>query len=1185
MKRLVALGILAIFVLSCEHSAVAPPERPLTPDQPQFLIRGPVTQVAAGEDFSCAIGSDGLASCWGLNRDFLATPPQKVFTYLGAGTDQGCGVAADGVWCWGAYRSPGGSRMAFGSFQQVAVGNDFSCALRDDGTVACWPIRNGTAPVPPEGTFSQISAGSVHACGLHTDQTVECWTYIVGGPGEPPSGTFINVSAGRNSSVDCGVRTDHTLECWGALAGRSDDWQGLLSTVPSGSFLEVGVTKYAACALRTSGTIACWGNTVGEWATPPAGTFDHISAGETHSCAWTVDGVIKCWGSDSWNSSTGLTYRLFDQVALGGSVMCGLTYNSGGTIACIGSGLANATNPPTGFYSEVTLGFNHACALQKDASIDCWGNNLQGQTTAPSGTFIDVSAGPYYNCAVRTNQTLVCWGDLDQDRDAWPTGTFSRVSAGNNHVCALRTDHTIACWGNAADGKTTPPSGTFTQLSAGTGHNCALTPEQAIVCWGNNDHGKATPPAGTFSRVVAGLAHTCGLKTDGTVSCWGEGPESLRKPEGEFVDLFGWHSGGDNCALKWDHTIECWGDGIIQNVVASNRAPVILSSGGPYSGLEGSPVTFTATARDPDDDPLTYTWTFADGGAAIGPQVTHTFNDDRADGWHATLDVDDDHTHTASDFFTVNIANVAPVLAPLADVPPGGVQPECRVRSERMYRKVGGFTDPGQDEWTISVNWGDQSLLMLFSPSVPPSDPQSSLTGDFLLTHCFNPGTYTITVTIDDGDGGTDQLTTQFIANRPPVASAGGPYTGSEGSNIPLALGATDADGDVLAFSWDLGDGTVGTGTPPAAHAYRDNGQYTITLTATDPLGESDTKTATVTIDNVAPTATWTHPNTLDEGSSYMIALTNPVDPSALDVAAGFSYAFDCGAGAGYGAWGSATSESCATSDNGTRNARAKIRDKDGGETEYIAPIVIDNVAPALGALSAPIDPQAIGTSVTVSASYTDPGSGDTHTASIDWGDGIGSGVAQSGTASGSHVYLAAGVYTVRMTVRDDDGAVSNETVFRYIVVYDAAAGFVTGGGWFNSPAGAYVPNPAAAGKATFGFVAKYQKGKSTPDGNTEFQFRAVNLNFKSTSYDWLVVAGARGKFKGEGTINGGATIYGFMLTATDGALRGGGGPDGVRIKIWDIATGQVVYDNQAGASDDGDATTALEGGSIVIHQ
>jgi len=77
-------------------------------------------------------------------------------------------------------------------------------------------------------------------------------------------------------------------------------------------------------------------------------------------------------------------------------------------------------------------------------------------------------------------------------------------------------------------------------------------------------------------------------------------------------------------------------------------------------------------------------------------------------------------------------------------------------------------------------------------------------------------------------------------------------------------------------------------------------------------------------------------------------------------------------------------------------------------------------------------------------------------------------------------------------------------------------------------------------GKATFGFVSKYIKGKVDPTGNTEFQFKAGDLNFKSTSYEWLVVAGARAQFKGLGTINGTGN-YGFMLTAIDGQISGGG--------------------------------------------
>ena len=142
----------------------------------------------------------------------------------------------------------------------------------------------------------------------------------------------------------------------------------------------------------------------------------------------------------------------------------------------------------------------------------------------------------------------------------------------------------------------------------------------------------------------------------------------------------------------------------------------------------------------------------------------------------------------------------------------------------------------------------------------------------------------------------------------------------------------------------------------------------------------------------------------------------------------------------------------------------------------------------------------------------------------------------------------------------------------------------MTGGGWIDSPEGAYTPDSSLTGKANFGFVSKYQKGATVPTGQTEFQFRVANLNFHSTSYQWLVIAGSHAKYKGSGTINGSGD-YGFLLTATDGQVNSGGGVDKFRIKIWDKATEEVVYDNQLTDLDDADATDAIEGGSIVIHK
>jgi hypothetical protein len=190
------------------------------------------------------------------------------------------------------------------------------------------------------------------------------------------------------------------------------------------------------------------------------------------------------------------------------------------------------------------------------------------------------------------------------------------------------------------------------------------------------------------------------------------------------------------------------------------------------------------------------------------------------------------------------------------------------------------------------------------------------------------------------------------------------------------------------------------------------------------------------------------------------------------------------------------------------------------------------------------------------------------------------------GAVTATYAFAAPGVYLVSLTVSDGCGQSGTaDTVAglqAMIVVYDPNAGFVTGGGWIESPEGAYPADPSLTGRANFGFVAKYKHGACVPDGQTEFQFKAADLNFHSSAYQWLVVAGAQAKFKGSGTING-TGDYGFMLTAVDGQLSGG--VDKFRIKIWDNATGEIVYDNDLGRADDAAATTAITSGSIVIHK
>ncbi len=247
------------------------------------------------------------------------------------------------------------------------------------------------------------------------------------------------------------------------------------------------------------------------------------------------------------------------------------------------------------------------------------------------------------------------------------------------------------------------------------------------------------------------------------------------------------------------------------------------------------------------------------------------------------------------------------------------------------------------------------------------------------------------------------------------------------------------------------------------------------------------------------------------------------------------------------------------------------------------------NYPPELGTVSVSSSLVTVGTTVNVSASFTDADKLDVHTAVWDWGDGttsIGTITESNGAGSinNSHVYSAPGVYTVTVTVDDGYGN-TDQATYEFVVVYDPSGGFVTGGGWINSPAGAYLPDPLAAGKGKFGFVAKYNKN-GTLKSETEFELEAGTFHFHSANAQWLTLNGAKAQFQGTGTVEGSTHQYGFSITVIDGQVSGGGGVDKFRLRIWDMDNGNaVVYDNQSGALINANPTSPLGGGSIVVHK
>jgi hypothetical protein len=70
-------------------------------------------------------------------------------------------------------------------------------------------------------------------------------------------------------------------------------------------------------------------------------------------------------------------------------------------------------------------------------------------------------------------------------------------------------------------------------------------------------------------------------------------------------------------------------------------------------------------------------------------------------------------------------------------------------------------------------------------------------------------------------------------------------------------------------------------------------------------------------------------------------ATTGPSLATQVNTAAGFSYAFDCGGGGGYGVFGAANVAACPTSLTGVRSVGGKVSDKDGGINEYKANVAV----------------------------------------------------------------------------------------------------------------------------------------------------------------------------------------------------------------------------------------------------
>jgi hypothetical protein len=187
---------------------------------------------------------------------------------------------------------------------------------------------------------------------------------------------------------------------------------------------------------------------------------------------------------------------------------------------------------------------------------------------------------------------------------------------------------------------------------------------------------------------------------------------------------------------------------------AANGAPQ-LNAIGTRQATEGSALTFTATASDPNGDALTFSLVGAPSGASIDP-TTGVFTWTPADGPAATTFtvVVSDGTLTDSEAVTVNVANAAPAVT---------AGPNATVAPRTAHALAAAFTDPGalDGPWAYTVTWGDGSAA---------TAGKRTAAGAIPATHTYEKnGTYTVTVSVTDKDGGVGRASyTVTVAQSKP---------------------------------------------------------------------------------------------------------------------------------------------------------------------------------------------------------------------------------------------------------------------------------------------------------------------------------------------------------------------------------------------------------------------------------
>ena len=474
-------------------------------------------------------------------------------------------------------------------------------------------------------------------------------------------------------------------------------------------------------------------------------------------------------------------------------------------------------------------------------------------------------------------------------------------------------------------------------------------------------------------------------------------------------------------------------------VAEANQAPE-LAAIGDQAVDELNLLAFTLSASDSDLPANTLSFSLGSGapaGASLDPvSGAFAWTPDESQGpgvYPITVVVTDDGAPNLSEAqtFTVTVAeaNLAPELAAISD----------QSVSEGLPLTM-----------TLSASDGDlptNTLSFSLGSGAPAGASLDPASGAFAWTpdEGQGPGVYPITVTVtDDGAPNLSDAQTFTVtvaeANQAPELAAIGDQAVDELNLLAFTLSASDSDLPANTLSFSLGSGApAGASLDPVSGAFawtpdesQGLGVYPVTVMVTDNgapnLSDIQTFTVTVAEVNLAPQVSAGADGSALEGQEVLFS-GGFIDPGLLQsldgsqasrVMQGAALHWDFGDG--LTASGTLTPTHL-YADDGVYTVTLTVTDSLGLASQDMLCMFIANVSPELGdLLNRSVE---VGEIFTFTTGFDDPGLLDTHSASIDWGDGQVEVLDVDQMAKlldGVHTYQSAGVYTVMLRLFDDDG-------------------------------------------------------------------------------------------------------------------------------------------------------------------